>query len=172
MAHKTLHTQRLILRPLVPDDYLDAFRWCSDKQVNRFMSYGLYTNSDDVRKWLETLPSDDPSSFTYGIIVKENNELIGSAGMYYHEDTDTWSFGYNILPSYWNKGIATEAMKELLSYVMSICEVKVIEAEHAVQNPASGRIMEKLGLKYVRDGEYRKFDGSETFPSKVYRIEF
>ncbi len=172
MAHKTLHTQRLILRPLTPDDYHDAFKWCSDKRVNRFMIYGLYTDPQDVKAWLETLPSGESHSFDYGIVLKDTNDLIGSAGMYYHNDTDTWSFGYNILPDHWGKGITTEAITAIVDHVRSICDVKVIEVEHATDNPASGRIMEKLGLRFVRNSEYKKYDGSEIFPSKIYRIEY
>lgn len=171
MTHKQLETERLILRVLTPEDYEDAFKWCGDPNVNKFMIYPLYTNALDVKVWLESLNPDDPHAYDYGFVLKETGELIGSGGMYYHPEKDVWTFGYNLRYDMWNKGITTEAIKAIIDYVCSQCEVKVIEAEHAVDNPASGRVMEKLGLQFVRFGEYKKFDGSETFRSKVYRIE-
>ena len=47
----------------------------------------------------------------------------------------------------------------------------VIEACHAVDNPASGAVMRKLGLSFVRDSQYAKQDGSEIFSAKTYRWE-
>ena len=44
-------------------------------------------------------------------------------------------------------------------------------AEHAADNPASGRVIEKCGLHYVRDGEYTSFDGTKTFKSKIYESD-
>lgn len=172
MFHKALETERLVLRTLTPDDYLDAFQWCGDPLVNQFMIYPLYTNAEDVRKWLESLTPDDPNGYTYGVVLKETGELIGSAGMYFHPETDTWSFGYNLRRDMWSQGYATEATKAIVDYVCSEQDVKVIQTEHAVENPASGRIMEKLGLTFVGYGEYAKFDGSAVFKAKIYRKEF
>ncbi|MBR6801316.1 MAG: GNAT family N-acetyltransferase [Eubacteriaceae bacterium] len=169
---KEIYTERLFLRPLRAEDYIQAFRWCSDPEVNKFMSYGIYTDPQDVKEWLETLPFDDEYSYTYAIILKDSGEMIGSTGMYYHEDRDFWNFGYNLIPSMWNKGYATEATGALVEYVRSIMDVKVIECEHAVDNPASGKVMEKLGLQHIGYGEYTKSDTGEVFISKVYRKEY
>ncbi len=172
MAYENIYTERLFLRPLIPDDYMAAYKWCGDKEVNRFMSYGIYTDPLDVKKWLESLPVDDKYSYTYAIILRKTGEIIGSTGMYYHEDEGYWNFGYNLIPSMWGKGYATEATKALVEYVRSIMDVKLIECEHAVGNPASGRVMEKIGLEFVGYGSYTKSDTGEVFRSKFYRKEY
>lgn len=172
MPHKELETRRLLLRTLTPEDAPDAFAWCGDPRVNKFMIYPLYQNPEDVRKWLETLDPEDPDGYNYGIVLKETGRLIGSAGMYYHPEQEAWSFGYNLRFDMWNRGFATEAMGAIIDYVCSQRTVKAIQTEHAVDNPASGRVMEKLGLEFQRYGSYSKFDGSVTFPSKIYRKEF
>ena len=46
---ETLETERLILRPLCEDDYLDCFKWCGDARVNEFMIYPLYHKAEDVK---------------------------------------------------------------------------------------------------------------------------
>ncbi len=169
MKQAAIQTERLTLRPLMPEDYMAAFVWCSDRDVNRFMSYGIYTDPQDVKTWLESLPVDDLYSYTYAIILTATGEIIGSTGMYYHEDGEYWNFGYNLIPSMWGKGYATEATGALIEYVRNIVDVKVMQCEHAVLNPASGRVMEKLGLTHVGFGSYTKSDTGEVFESKVYR---
>lgn len=166
-----LETARLILRRLTPDDAAAAFKWCGDPRVNRFMMYPLYQNQEDVRAWLETLAAEGPDHYTYGFILKETGEPIGSGGMYNHPEEDVWHIGYNLRFDMWNKGLTTEGMRAILDTVCAEREVRVIEAEHAAANPASGRVMQKLGLQFSRTGSYAKLDGSEVFPSRIYRIE-
>lgn len=171
MKHKQLETERLILRMLKPDDFHEAFQWCGDPRVNKYMIYPLYHHEEEVKEWLKTLRDDDPYAYDYGIVWKETGQLIGSGGMYYHPESDVWTFGYNLVYDMWNQGITTEAIKAIIDYVCQENDVKVIESEHAVDNPASGRVMEKVGLKFDRYGEYMKLDGSETFQAKIYRKE-
>lgn len=171
MAHKELETARLRLRAMTPGDSLAAFRWCGDPRVNRYMIYPLYKNAGDVKAWLETRDPEDPDAYEYGFVLKETGELIGSGGMYYHRQEDLWHFGYNLRFDMWNRGLTTEAMAAIIGYVRGERDVKILEAEHAVDNPASGRVMEKLGLRFHRMGQYAKLDGSETFPAKIYRWE-
>lgn len=172
MAHKKLETERLILRSLTPEDYRDAFVWCSDPIVNRYMAYPLYHHAEDVKKWLETLDPNDPNSYDYGIVQKNSGILIGSAEMSIADSgKGAWSIGYNLRFDMWGKGYTTEAMRAIIAHVCSKRDVRVIEANHAIDNPASGRVMEKLGLKFDRYGEYAKLDGSATFKAKIYRME-
>jgi hypothetical protein len=79
-------TERLIIRPLVPDDAEAAFRWCGDPDVNAFMNYPLYHRVEDVRAWLEGRDADDPDNYDEGIVLKATGELIGSGGMRYHRE--------------------------------------------------------------------------------------
>ena len=58
----TIETERLILRPVVPDDYEAAFKWCGDPKVNKYMIYPLYTKAEDVRTYFESRNLDDPDT--------------------------------------------------------------------------------------------------------------
>ncbi len=55
-------TERLTVRPMVPDDAEAVFRWGGDPDVNRFMIYPLYTRQEDVRRWLESRDPDEPDN--------------------------------------------------------------------------------------------------------------
>ena len=171
MIHKTIETERLVLRPMTGEDAEAAFRWCGDPKVNRYMIYSLYTRAEDVRAWIETLDNESETSYEYGFVLKETGELIGAGGIHYVPETESWEIGYNIRRDMWNKGLTTEAMRAMIDAVSAWHRISALTAAHAADNPASGRVMEKLGLRFDHDGEYSKTDGSETFRAKYYRLD-
>ena len=166
---KEIRTERLILRPLRVSDAEDAFEWQSDPEVNRYMIYPLYQNAADVRAWLEKRDADDPDNFDEGIVLKSTGELIGSGGMKYCPNRDAWEIGYNLLRDAWGNGYVVEYLKALIDHVRQTREVKAIDGIVAAENAKSRRVMEKLGMEYVRDTEFSKTDGSRTYPAKYYR---
>lgn len=163
-----LETERLILRMIQPDDYLDAFEWCGDPVVNKFMLYPLYTKAEDVRTWIESIDHTNPDSYEYCFVEKETGKVIGSGGLYYHPDIDVWAVGYNLRHDRWNKGYVTEAEKAIIAHVNSVRPIRELQGEFACDNGGSGRVMEKLGMSYLMDAEYTRWDGSATFKAKVY----
>ena len=70
----------------------------------------------------------------------------------------------------WNQGYATEAAKAMIDFAYQEFDIHDFGANHAVANPASGRVMEKCGMYFDHYGEYSRFDGSETFPAKFYKL--
>ena len=163
-----LETERLILRPLTIGDLQAIFKWAGDSRVNKYMIYPLYKNPEDGREWLSHLYEKE-KNIDYGFVYKETGELIGSGGIYYHEDADTWNIGYNLKFDFWKKGLTVEAMEKIIEYAKRRFDIKVIEGEFCVDNYGSRRVMEKLGMSYYKDDEYTKLDGSETFKAKVFR---
>ena len=166
-----LESQRLILRPLTVDDMEAAFKWTGDPRVNKFMIYPLYKSAKDGREWLESLYEDE-KKLDYGFVLKSTGELIGSGGLYYHEDIDVWSVGYNLAYDHWHHGYTPEAISRIIEYVKSKYEVRVIAGTFAVDNNGSRRVMEKLGMTFYEYTEYSKLDGSETFKAKTYHKIF
>lgn len=166
-----LETERLILRPLTPEDAEAAFLWHSDPRVNKFMSYPLYIDVCQTVHWInDIVPIEE--DFHWGIVLKENNILIGSISIGpMGNDDGAWGFGYNIRYEYWNKGYTTEATKRIIEFSHDVHGIKNFTASHAVDNPASGRVMEKCGLKFESYGEHSKRDGSMTYKIKKYRMQ-
>ena len=133
-----------------------------------------YTGYDDINiaiEWLNSL-KDAQTEYSWGFVLKETGHLIGSGSIGKNlYMTDYWGMGYNIRYDCWNKGYTTEAMRAIISYVHTELGVNKICAGHAVDNPASGRVMEKCGLKFHHFGEYSKMDNSVTFKAKFYTME-
>ena len=168
---EVLETERLILRPLTMEDKPAIFKWASDPRVAKFMLYPQYTSLDDADVWLESLYLEE-KQLDYGFVWKETGELIGSGGLVFKPEEDCWSIGYNIRHDMWGKGIVVEACKKIIEYARANYEVKRICGHFAKDNPNSGRVMEKLGMRYVKDWEYTKFDGSATFKANMYEIRY
>ena len=165
-----IETERLILRPLSLDDAEAEFVWLSDPIVNRFMPYNLYTNVPDVVKWLEFAIHCE-NELHFGFVRKEDGLLIGAGSIGPHEHQDgSWEFGYNLRRDCWNQGYATEATKAMINLARGEYDARIFIAGHAKANPASGRVMEKCGLYLDHEGEYSRFDGSETFPAYFWKM--
>lgn len=165
-----LKTERLLLRPLTASDAPAAFAWSGDERVTRFLGYATYASMEDVRRWLESVQNPRPNDpILFGIVRRSDALLIGSISVRRSDgDPATWSFGYCLRHDCWHQGYATEAARAVLRYAHDVHGAMRFQAEHAVENPASGRVIEKCGLRFDHFGAYAKRDGSKVFPSKVY----
>ncbi len=167
MALPIIETERLILRPLVPEDAEAVFAWTGDERVTKYMGYSTYSSAEQVREWLETV-----NGSIWGFVRKSDGLLMGSGDISPDKSGGGfWAFGYCFRYDCWNKGYCTEATKAMIKYAYEQGARKFM-AQHAVDNLASGRVMEKCGLTFSEYGSYEKIDGSCKFESKVYRAIF
>ncbi|MDX5320524.1 MAG: GNAT family N-acetyltransferase, partial [Bacteroidota bacterium] len=84
------------------------------------------------------------------IILKERNEFIGTVGIHFREFTDTPDIGYALLPAYYGQGYAYAASKLLINYARENWGITQIGGMVLPHHLASIRILEKLGLKFVK----------------------
>lgn len=165
-----IETERLILRPLTVNDAESVFEWTGDERVAEYMIYPCHKSIEVTKEWLESLKSLE-NEYTWGFVCKSDRKLIGSGGIRFRTAESVWSFGYNLRYDCWGNGYATEAAKRMIEYVIHNHNADEFVAEHAVDNIASGRVIEKCGLVFAGYSEYTKFDGSKTFRCKVYRMK-
>ena len=166
-----IETDRLILRPLTVADAKAVLACCSDERVNKYMSYTAYNDINIALAWIKSTQFEK-NEWNWGFVLKENGELIGSGSIGKDEFLNGyWGMGYNIRYDLWNHGYTTEAMKAIIEFAVNELGVNKICACHAIGNPASGRVMEKCGLKFHHLGEYTKLDKSQTFKCKYYTME-
>lgn len=167
-----IETERLIIRQVSVDDAEAVFKWASDPEVTKYMIYPTHDNIEITRNWLAGRNVDDVDSYDLGFTLKESGELIGMGGLVYKSEEDLWEIGYNLRKDYWGKGIVPEAMEGIISEILRVRPIRAIRGQFAEENKKSGRVMEKLGMHYLKDGEYSKTDKSESFKSKIYIKEF
>ena len=153
----TLETKRLILRRINIHDAKDIFEYSKDKEVARHVLWSaqkeLGEAKDYCRFMMRRYRNDEPSS--WGIIDKATNRLVGTIGyMDYNEDNATVEVGYSLARWLWNGGYMTEALMRVIAYTFESMDVNRIEAQHELENPSSGRVMEKCGMR--KEGELRQ----------------
>ena len=153
----TLETERLILRRIAMRDAKDIFEYSRDPEVARHVLWSAQKDIGEARDYcrymMKRYRSDQPSS--WGIIDKRTEHLVGTIGyMDYSEDNATVELGYSLARWMWNGGYMTEALRRVIAYTFEAMDINRIEAQHELDNPASGRVMEKCGMR--KEGELRQ----------------
>lgn len=171
---KTLETNRLILRKLKNEDAEHIFKtWASDEEVTKYMRWSTHKSLEETKQWIlyEEKNCKSDKNYTWGIVLKETGELVGSMGANYKENSGRYEIGYVLAKEYWRKGYATEATKCMMNYLINEVGIKRFEAAHARENPASGAVMRKVGFRFVEDTYFEKFDKSAIMESKKYYLD-
>jgi ribosomal-protein-alanine N-acetyltransferase len=174
MRTPILETQRLILRPLYAKDADEIYKnWSSDPEVARFMSWSVHSDVQVTKDWLSYVEThiDEEGAYVWGLERKSDHVLIGSAGIYYKEERGMFNLGYNIMKSCWHQGYTSEAAARILRFATEELNQKTLFAYHAKDNPNSGKVMEKVGFRYIKDSEYDSMDGTKHFEAREYLFE-
>lgn len=149
---KKLETARLILRPFVKEDAPAMYRnWASDPEVTKFLSWPTYKTVDTAYEILNIWVPQyrDDTFYQWAIELKEIGEVIGSISVVnFDERVDMAEIGFCIGRSWWGQGIMTEAFQAVIDFLFGEVGVLRIEAGHDPNNPASGAVQRKCGLKY------------------------
>jgi ribosomal-protein-alanine N-acetyltransferase len=153
-----LETPRLRLRPLSFSDAEVMYTsWATDMDVVRYLSWRPHTSLDETKRilsyWISNYP--DPKFYIWGIQL-QRGQLIGTISI--HSISDPFlrgEVGYALAKPFWGKGYVTEALQAILDHAFGVVGFNRIEAHHAIQNPASGRVMEKCGMQ--KEGLLRQY---------------
>ena len=182
MNTPTLETKRLILRKFTENDIEALFLILKDKKVNTFLPWYPMKNLEQAKKFYEeryTFTYLKPQGYAYAICLKSDNFPIGYIKVDMEEPHD---FGYGLRKEFWHQGIVSEAAKAVVEQVKKD-GLPYITATHDVNNPRSGNVMKKVGMKYCYSYEelwqpkgffvtfrmYQlNFDGHDDFVYKKY----
>ena len=162
LGTQTLETERLILRRIKKTDAEEAFRnWTNDPKTARYVLWDVHKDVNVTRKLFEEWENDYNKEYTYKwvVYVKELNEIIGTIDIVKKNiEFKTCEIGYCYGSKYWNKGYGTEALKAVIKYLFKEVGFELIDIRYQEENIASGRVMEKAGLKYEATLKERLID--------------
>jgi [ribosomal protein S5]-alanine N-acetyltransferase len=152
LGTKTLETGRLILRPFRKTDLEDMYHnWASNSNVTKYLTWPTHTSMEITKSVLDLWVSqyEDVKNYQWCIEWKANKQAIGSLGIVHMEkELNAVEIGYCIGEEYWNKGITSEALQEVIKFLFEKVDCNRIAARHDVCNPNSGKVMKKSGLLY------------------------
>jgi len=146
----TLSTKRLLLRRITMADAQDIFAYSRDPEVSRHVLWDTHRTIHDSRAYIRYIlrqyRQSDPSS--WGIELTATGRLIGTIGfMWWNRENNSAEIGYSLSRAYWNQGLMTEALREVIRFGFEEMRLNRIEAQYETSNPASGRVMEKAGMR-------------------------
>ncbi|CAM3897090.1 GNAT family N-acetyltransferase [Shewanella aquimarina] len=149
-----IETPRLTMRQFVMEDAEAVYRFSSNPEVVRYTGDEDAVKSlDDARHVIEKYWLSgyrDPGFARYALIHKQSNELIGFCGIKHepllNRGQGGVDIGYRMLPEYWGKGLATEAVSACLRYARETLGINCVYAEVMKENVASIRVLEKAGM--------------------------
>lgn len=153
----TIKLERLYLRPFTLDDSKTVQKLAGDKEVAKKTLDIPYPYEDGIaEKWINTHDEEytNNKSLTLAIIHIKGEDLIGAIGLKLNNKDENGELGYWVGREYWNDGYCTEAAKGIVKYGFEEMKLNRIYANHLKKNPASGKVMEKIGMKY--EGLFRK----------------
>lgn len=145
-----LRTERLLLRPFALSDAEKVAELANAKEIAQYTQnipypYGV----EDAREFI----SQHPDAFREGKFVvlaitrRDDGILMGTIGLTLDWEHDKAEMGYWIGLPYWNRGYCSEAARAMLDYGFESLHLHRIQATHFQENPASGRVMQKIGMK-------------------------
>jgi ribosomal-protein-alanine N-acetyltransferase len=153
-----LTTDRLLLREYVSDDWRAVLAYQSDPRYLRYYPWTQRTAGDVqafVQRFIDWQDEQPCTRFQFAITLRVEGRLIGSCGI--RKETATAQqadLGYEIAPSHWGHGYATEAARAVLAFGFNDLELHRIQAFCLAENAASARVLEKLGMQ--REGRLRE----------------
>ena len=155
ITHKgtqTIETSRLLLRKAVREDAEAMFRnWASDPEVTKYLTWPAHStiavSEIVIGSWLQEYEKE--SYYQWMIVLKELDEPIGSISVVRQNDrVEEAEIGYCIGSQWWHKGIMTEALSAVIEYLFTEVGMNRVAARHDPNNPHSGGVMRKCGMKY------------------------
>lgn len=168
---KGLETNRLILRKITLKDEANLFRLDSDAAVHRYLGNEPVKTKEQIQKVIRFIQEQYKKNGIgrYAVILKENNEFIGWAGLKLVKEKinghqNYHDIGFRIIRDYWGNGYATEAAQAWVDYGFNKLKLKEIFATVHFENGASIKVLQKLDMKAVNTFE---MDG---IPHEWYQI--
>jgi [ribosomal protein S5]-alanine N-acetyltransferase len=160
-----IHTERLLLRQLVPADAPRILQLRSDKKALEFLDKAPLQNEDEALALINTIQDNlnNNNGITWAVALKEEPELlIGTLGLWrIMKEHYRAEIGYMLLPGYFNKGYMTEAIYTVNDFAFNQLNLHSIEANINPANKASEALLLKTGFKqeaYFKENFY--FNGA------------
>lgn len=166
-----IETERLILRRFTPEDIPALLEIHSDEEVNRFLPWFPVKTLEEAEAFYQQRYAPKyarPWGYDYAICLKEDNHPIGYVNIDMGEAHD---LGYGLRKEFWGQGIVPEAAAAVVDCARR-AGMLFVTATHDVNNPRSGAVMQKIGMKYRYTYEEQWMPKDITVHFRMYQMNF
>ena len=154
-------TERLILREILPTDIDGMFELDSDPIVHKYLGNKPVKTIEEIEKVIQFIRQqyDKRGIGRWAAIEKSSGDFIGWSGLKLNQGErealngrlSFFDVGYRFIPRYWGKGYATESALVALDYGFKVKQYKTIAGIALIDNIASNKVLQKIGLNYIED---------------------
>lgn len=145
-----LHTNRLIIRPVKPEDKNGIFAYRSDKATNRYQGW-IPDSIGDVEAFIDQVAKqvNQPGTwFQFVVVEKSSNIVAGDIGVHFIDDDGTQvEIGCTLHRDFQHRGYAAEALNRVIAYLFTELEKHRIIASIDPENKNAIRLVEGLGFR-------------------------
>lgn len=146
-----LETERLVLNQPVEEDlqaiviHLNETSEFAENTLTMPFPY----SENDGRNWLKIIEKgfEEKNAYIFGVRLKNNLKLIGAVGLHLVAEHNKAEIGYWLAKEFWNQGIISEAVEKVIHFGFKELQLNKIYASFYPHNPASGKIMQKCGMR-------------------------
>jgi ribosomal-protein-alanine N-acetyltransferase len=161
-----LETNRLRLRELTLSDAQNFFQLNLDPDVLRYTGDVAFENTKASETFLRNYADYQTNGYgRWAVIDKSSGEFLGWCGLKFTPAKNETDIGFRFFKKHWNKGYASESAKACLDYGFSKLQLQTIIARAMIENKASVKVLEKIGMSYEKPFD---FDG---YAGVIYKIE-
>lgn len=148
-----LETERLLLRQFTLEDTALLLQLNGDPEVLKYLHEPLLETTEKAEDVLRNiiLPQYPNGLGRWAIHNKEDRQFIGWCGLKHRPEISEIDLGYRFLQSAWGHGYATEAASHTLRYGFEKLRLDTITGRAHIENIASQKVLEKIGMRYMRD---------------------
>ncbi|MFL2077153.1 GNAT family N-acetyltransferase [Marinilactibacillus psychrotolerans] len=143
-----LTTQRLSIRPFEESDFKDLYSIYQNKEICRYLLHEPWEDHDALehfQKKLENNQLTEKNSLSLAVLYE--GKVVGDINTFYTDMKDTVEIGYTFHPESTGKGLATEAVRELIEWLFYEKDIHRIQANIDARNTSSAKLCERVGLR-------------------------
>jgi len=157
---KIIETKRIYLREMTIVDAENLYSLNSDEEVLKYTGDTPFQSIIEAELFLKNYGHYKEYGFgRWAVIQKCNQEFLGWCGLKYRAEVDEYDIGFRFFKKQWNKGFATESAKLCINIGFQKFKLKVILGRAKQENKASIRVLEKIGLTYVKPFNFEDEEG-------------
>lgn len=174
LGTKPLETDRLLLRAFIPEDASAMYQnWASDPEVTKYLTWPAHepeaVTAQMIATWIAQY--QDPKYYQWAILWKKSMEPIGSISVVEMDESILEAtVGYCIGRPWWHQDVMTECFSAVIRYLFEEVGFNRITANHDINNPHSGMVMKKCGLRYEGTHRQASRNNQGICNSSIYAI--
>lgn len=174
LGTQIIETPRLILRPFTLEDAPAMYHnWASDPEVTKYLTWPTHESMEVSRQvlsdWITHYP--EVNYYQWAIVPKEFGEPIGSiAVVHLHDRIGKAEVGYCMGKRWWHRGIMAEALESVIRFLLKEVGFNRVEACHDPNNPNSGKVMAKCGMRFEGTQRQASFNNQGICDLNWYAI--